>query len=175
MLARLCFFPYIGGKYNLLKTLAPLIPPHEIYVEVFGGAANLLLNKPPSPVEVYNDVDGEIVNLFLVVRDSPKDFVERSKPHCGGAQRKIPFPEIPAGRIIEREEALKILTDAASRLQQGGGTDETELIRFRTIIAAVRAYFTVSNSYEKYAELEERVRRLEADIGQIIKNGEFQW
>jgi len=86
-----------------------LIPQHRIYVEVFGEAANLLFNKPPSPVEVYNDVDGELVNLFLVVRDRPKDFVERSKPHCGGAQRRISFTEIPAERIIEREEALKIL------------------------------------------------------------------
>jgi len=76
-LARLCFFPYIGGKYNLLKALLPLVPPHHIYVEVFGGAANLLFNKPLSPVEVYNDVDGDIVNLFCVVRDRRDEFVER--------------------------------------------------------------------------------------------------
>ena len=74
---KVCFFPYIGGKFNLLKILIPLIPPHEIYVEVFGGAASLLLNKPPSRIEVYNDVDGELVNLFMVVRDRPKDFVGR--------------------------------------------------------------------------------------------------
>ena len=116
-MARLCFFPYIGGKYNLLKALLPLVPRHHIYVEVFGGAANLLFNKPPSPVEVYNDIDGELVNLFLVVRDRSKDFVERFKPHCGGAQRKNSFKEIPAERIIEREEALKILAGALVKLQ----------------------------------------------------------
>ena len=76
---RLCFFPYIGGKFNLLKTLVPLIPPHEVYVEVFGGAANLLLNKPPSKAEVYNDVDGDLVNLFLVIRDRQEEFIERFK------------------------------------------------------------------------------------------------
>jgi len=74
---RLCFFPYIGGKYPLLKTLLPLIPPHKVYCEVFGGAASLLLNKPPSPVEAYNDIDGSLINLFTVVRDKPDEFVKR--------------------------------------------------------------------------------------------------
>ena len=74
---RLCFFPYIGGKFALFSRLVRMIPPHEIYVEVFGGAASLLLNKPRSRVEVYNDVDGELVNLFLVMRDQRDTFVER--------------------------------------------------------------------------------------------------
>jgi len=77
VLARLCFFPYIGGKYNLLKALLPLVPEHHIYVEVFGGAANMLLNKPPSPVEVYNDIDSESGEPVLVIRDRRKEFVER--------------------------------------------------------------------------------------------------
>lgn len=65
----------MGGKYFLLDKLLPLIPPHRAYVEVFGGGASLLLNKPPSTVEVYNDIDGELVNLFMVVRDHPSEFV----------------------------------------------------------------------------------------------------
>ena len=69
------FVPYLGGKYFLLDKLLPMIPPHHAYVEVFGGGASLLLNKRPSPVEVYNDVDGELVNLFMVVRDHPGEFV----------------------------------------------------------------------------------------------------
>ncbi|MEM3502174.1 MAG: DNA adenine methylase, partial [Candidatus Bathyarchaeia archaeon] len=69
--------PYVGGKTFLLKHLLPLIPPHEIYVEVFGGGAALLLNKAPSKYEVYNDVDGELVNLFLTLRDDSERFRSR--------------------------------------------------------------------------------------------------
>jgi len=56
----------------MVNKLLPLIPKHHIYVEVFGGAANLLLAKEPSPVEVYNDIDSGLVNFFRVIRDKDK-------------------------------------------------------------------------------------------------------
>lgn len=71
------FIPYLGGKHFLVKRLLPLIPPHHVYVEVFGGGAALLLAKEPSPIEVYNDIDGELVNLFMVVRDRKRQFQKR--------------------------------------------------------------------------------------------------
>ena len=55
-----------------------MIPEHVAYVEVFGGAAALLLNKPSSPIEVYNDADGELVNLFEVIRDDADAFLRRA-------------------------------------------------------------------------------------------------
>jgi DNA adenine methylase len=58
-----------GGKTRLLKQLLPLLErEHTCYVEVFGGGAALLLAKPKSKVEVYNDADGELVNVFRQVR-----------------------------------------------------------------------------------------------------------
>ena len=54
-----------------------LLPSHKIYVEVFGGAANLLLAKPPSKIEVYNDVNGQLVNFFETIRNHPLLFLER--------------------------------------------------------------------------------------------------
>lgn len=63
---------YYGGKYHMIKHLLPLIPPHRTYVEVFGGGAQLLFAKAPSPVEVYNDIDGRLVNFFRVLQDPEK-------------------------------------------------------------------------------------------------------
>jgi len=56
----------------MVKKLLPLIPQHKIYVEVFGGGASILFAKEPSPVEVYNDLNSDLVNFFRVLRDTPK-------------------------------------------------------------------------------------------------------
>jgi DNA adenine methylase len=61
----------------MVNTLLPLIPPHKIYCEVFGGGGSLLLNKPQSEIEVYNDIDGRLVNLFMVLRDHSAEFQRR--------------------------------------------------------------------------------------------------
>ena len=53
----------------MLNDLIPLIPPSRVYVEPFGGGASILLNKPRSEIEVYNDLDDALVNLFQVVRE----------------------------------------------------------------------------------------------------------
>jgi len=71
------FFPYLGGKHFLVKKLLPLIPPHMCYVEVFGGAAALLFAKPSRTTEAYNDLDSDLYNLFVVVRDRKKESLER--------------------------------------------------------------------------------------------------
>jgi DNA adenine methylase len=62
-------FGWYGGKYSHLDWLLPLLPNSHHYCEPFAGSAAVLLNKAPSPVETYNDIDGEVVNFFKVLRD----------------------------------------------------------------------------------------------------------
>jgi DNA adenine methylase len=65
--------PYYGGKGYSWRRIVPHFPEHHMFVDVFGGAANILLNKEPSKVEVYNDIDSNVVTIFRVLRDRPID------------------------------------------------------------------------------------------------------
>jgi len=69
-------FGWYGGKYSHLAWLLPLLPAANHYCEPFGGSAAVLLNREPSPVETYNDVDGEVVNFFRVLRTERDKLVE---------------------------------------------------------------------------------------------------
>ena len=71
---------WFGGKGNFTQHLLPLIPEHHCYVEVFGGGASLLFAKPPSKVEVYNDIDGDVVAFFRLFHDD--DAMEEFKRKC---------------------------------------------------------------------------------------------
>ncbi|WP_221029904.1 DNA adenine methylase [Actomonas aquatica] len=53
-----------GGKGRLLKHILPHVPDHLVYVEVFGGGLAVFLGKPPSDVEVINDINGDLVSFY---------------------------------------------------------------------------------------------------------------
>lgn len=59
---------YPGGKRWMAKTIIGLMPDHTSYVEVFGGGSSVLLNKPKSKIEVYNDINSDLVNFSRVAK-----------------------------------------------------------------------------------------------------------
>lgn len=67
--ARKIVFGWYGGKFSHLGWLLPLLPECHHYCEPFSGSAAVLLNRQASPVETYNDIDGDVVNFFRVLRD----------------------------------------------------------------------------------------------------------
>ena len=69
-------FGWYGGKYSHLDWLLPLLPETIHYCEPFGGSAAVLLNRVPSPVETYNDLDSEVVNFFRVLREQKDLLIE---------------------------------------------------------------------------------------------------
>lgn len=74
-MARLIAFGWYGGKYTHLNWLLPLLPKATHFCEPFGGSAAVLLNRDPSPVETYNDIDGEVVNFFRVLREQQEELI----------------------------------------------------------------------------------------------------
>jgi DNA adenine methylase len=72
-------FGWYGGKYSHLDWLLPLLPYTKHYCEPFGGSAAVLINRKPSPVETYNDIDGEVANFFRVLREQKEELLA----HCG--------------------------------------------------------------------------------------------
>ena len=69
-------FGWYGGKYSHLDWLLPLLPACHHYCEPFAGSGAVLLNRPPAPVETYNDLDGEVVNFFRALRDHKATLIE---------------------------------------------------------------------------------------------------
>lgn len=59
---------YFGGKFRLAPWIIAHMPTHDVYIEPFGGGANVLLRKARASVEIYNDLDQDVVNLFRVLR-----------------------------------------------------------------------------------------------------------
>lgn len=95
-----------GGKWKLAPWIISHFPPHRIYVEPYGGAASVLIRKTPSFSEIYNDLDGEAVNLFQVLRD----------PNAAG--RLIELLELTPFARAEFEAAYEETEDPVERARR---------------------------------------------------------
>ncbi|SPJ33588.1 DNA adenine methylase [Kushneria phyllosphaerae] len=72
--------PWIGGKRRLADKIFPLMPAHDCYVKPFaGGAALYFRRSQPAQVEVLNDINGDLVNLYRVVQNHLENFVRQFK------------------------------------------------------------------------------------------------
>ncbi|WP_174301402.1 DNA adenine methylase [Caulobacter sp. S45] len=112
---------YLGSKWRLAPKIIPWLPPHEIYVEPFGGAAAVLASKPRVRQEVWNDLDGEVVNLFQVLRSGSAAALMRAvelTPYAR-AEHKLAYERVDDP--IERARRLLV------RSHMGHGTNGTQI------------------------------------------------
>ncbi len=73
------FIAWQGGKRRLADIIIPMLPEHQCYVEPFAGGAAIYFIKEPSKVEVLNDINGELVNLYRVVKHHLEEFLKQFK------------------------------------------------------------------------------------------------
>ena len=68
-------FGWYGGKFSHLDWLLPLLPKCHHYCEPFAGSGAVLINREAAPVETYNDIDGDVVSFFRVLRDRHEELI----------------------------------------------------------------------------------------------------
>lgn len=68
---------YPGAKNRIASWIVEHMPEHEVYLEPFAGSLGVLLNKPRAHIETVNDLDGNVVNFFRILRDHPEDLMQK--------------------------------------------------------------------------------------------------
>jgi DNA adenine methylase len=109
---KLIAFGWYGGKFSHLNWLLPLLPPCHHYCEPFAGSAAVLLNRSPSPVETYNDIDGEVVNFFKVLRDKRDELTQSIALTPFSREEFAAAVSLPREAIGEVEQARRFFVRA---------------------------------------------------------------
>ena len=96
---------WFGGKSKMAKNLINLMPPHGCFVDLFGGAAHVITQKAPIQTEVYNDIDGLVLNFLMVVREDKTKFIKAvdSLPYSRKLYetwKEEPWPEDDFARAV---------------------------------------------------------------------------
>lgn len=99
--------PWIGGKRRLAKFILPLFPEHQTYVEPFCGAAALFFMKDPAKAEVINDVNGELMNLYRIVKHHLEPLIEEFRWGLVGRQQFEWFQKQPIDQLTDIQRAAR--------------------------------------------------------------------
>lgn len=99
--------PYLGGKRLLTKTILNLLPEHRLYCEPFAGSATILLAKQPSPCEVLNDLNGELINLFRIVQNHPEEFLKCMRWNLRSRAEFARLKEAQPGPLTDIHRAVR--------------------------------------------------------------------
>ena len=100
-------FPYIGGKNRVAKQIISIFPEHQTFVEAFAGGAQVFFHKQSSPVEVLNDMDGEIVNFFRVCQHHPEELLRQLRFTLPSRKLFVLFRALPPEALTDIQRAAR--------------------------------------------------------------------
>lgn len=136
---------YHGGKFRLAPWVMEFFPDHRIYVEPFGGAAGVLIQKPRAYSEVYNDLDGDLVNFFRVVQNAGlRNQLIESLVMTPYAREEFELAWKPSTDQLER--ARRLIIRAQMGFGSAGSTKGTTGFRIDT----KREYKTAQHVWAQY-------------------------
>ncbi|SFU80353.1 DNA adenine methylase [Halomonas korlensis] len=99
--------PWMGGKRRLAKQIIPLFEAHTAYVEPFCGGAAVYFMKEPSQVEVINDVHGELVNLYRVVKHHPDELIRQFRWSLVSREEYMQHREVDPRHLTDIQRAAR--------------------------------------------------------------------
>ena len=150
---------YHGGKWQLANWIISHFPSHAHYVEPFGGGASVLISKPPSAIETYNDLDSRVVNFFAVLRERPRCLIDALEltPWSREELSISIKPVLESHPDYQLESARRFFV--AAWMGRGKAT-ATMSTGWRYEISAIRG----TRAYKDFRDLE----RLEAVAGRLL-------
>lgn len=113
--------PWIGGKRKLADRIFPLFPDHQCYVEPFCGAAALFFMKQPSQVEIINDINGDLVNLYRIVQLHVEELYKQFKWVLTSRENWDRLKRTPIDTLTDVQRAARFLY--LQKLAFGGKVD----------------------------------------------------
>src|SRR5579859_7722748 len=122
-------FKWVGGKSRLRKQVINLMPSHTCYLELFSGAGWVLFGKKPSPVEVLNDIDQDLINFFRVVKHRPEELIEAFEMELVSRAEFERLAELDPSQLTEIQRAHRFYY-----LIMAGWGGELNYPRFQTSI-----------------------------------------
>lgn len=154
-------FPYVGGKHRVASKLIKLLAKHTCYVELFAGAANVLFAKEPSKAEVLNDVNGNLINIFRVIRWHPDELIRELAFITHSRQEFMDYHEQPGLTDVQRAARYWFKLKATF-----GGTGPAGHKGFS--IGTCKKAITRNVAYETIRQAHERLD------GVFIENDDFE-
>lgn len=99
--------PWLGGKRRLARKIIPTFPDHSCYVEPFAGGAAIYFLKPPAKVDVLNDINGELVNLYRITKEHLPEFLRQFDGILSSRQMFESLRDTPPASLTDIQRAVR--------------------------------------------------------------------
>lgn len=158
---------WFGGKGRMAEHIISKMPPHKCFVDLFGGAAHVISQKPMITNEVYNDIDGDLVNFILVARAQTAQLVKACEtlPYSRELYERWKREEMPKDDF---ERAVRFFYLNRSGIAKGNSSYDTGWRHSREHNTA-RTYQHACERIEAFAKRMSNVMIDNRDFREIIR------